>query len=76
VSTYEQELAAACHVGSAHATDPGLMAQFCSSALQTLVGAVSPRLVWEGAQGKGLSTRELADLCHTDPTAVADLMWS
>lgn len=73
--TYDQALTEARKVGAAHATDAGAMALFCDANLQILVGAVSPQLVWEGAQRKGLTFRELAHLAGTDPMAVSNLMW-
>jgi hypothetical protein len=48
---------------------------FCESSLQILVGAVSPKLVWEGAQAKGLTTRDLAKLAHEGWRGVDDLQW-
>jgi hypothetical protein len=73
--TYEQAKAAGRKAGAAHATDPELMAMFCESSLQILVGAVSPKLVWEGAQAKGLTTRDLAKLAHEGWRGVDDLQW-
>jgi hypothetical protein len=55
--------------------DAALMASFCEHDIQILAGAVSPRLVWEGAQRKGMTTRELAALCHDDPRAIDTLQW-
>lgn len=74
--TYREALAAAKKIGASRATDPHLMALFCAGPLQTLVGAVSPKLVWEGAQKRGLSTKDLAALCNTDVFAVSDLQWA
>lgn len=72
--TYEEALKEAKKVGAARASDAGLMALFCDANLQLLVGAVSPQLVWEGAQKRGMTTRDLATLCK-DPLAVDDLQW-
>ncbi|MFF1343757.1 hypothetical protein ACFVYT_39000 [Streptomyces sp. NPDC058290] len=72
--TYEEALAESRAVGASNASDSVLMAMFCESTLQTLVGAVSPKLVWMGAQKKEISTKELAALC-SDPMAVDALMW-
>lgn len=58
------ELLAGRETGAAHATDAQLMAMFCEDTLQILVGAYSPRLVWEGAQKAGMDTRELLKLCN------------
>ncbi|RDG37940.1 hypothetical protein [Streptomyces corynorhini] len=75
MSTYTEALAAARTVGAAHARDEQEMALFCAGPLQTLAGAVSPQLVWEGAQRRGLTTQDLAALCARDKAAVADLQW-
>lgn len=74
-TTYEQALTEAQTAGAVHAGDAQLMAMFCHNNLQTLIGAVSPRLVWEGAQKRGLSMDDLARMCADEPGAVADLMW-
>lgn len=73
--TYTEALAEAAKTGADHATDASLMALFCKGPLQTLVGAVSPQLVWEGAQKKGLTTSELGTLCLGDVMVVSDLQW-
>ncbi|MDG5809097.1 hypothetical protein P9869_42125 [Streptomyces ossamyceticus] len=52
------------------------MASLCTDGVvQMLAGAVPPRLGWEGAQKKGLTSKELLTLCRTDPLAVEELMW-
>jgi hypothetical protein len=73
--TYKAALAEAAKTGADHASDAALMALFCKGPLQTLVGAVSPQLVWEGAQKKGLTTIELGALCLRDVMAVSNLQW-
>lgn len=73
---YAMALAAARKAGARHADDAGLMALFCADTLQHLVGAVSPQLVWEGAQRSGLSTADLRDLCAKDCMAVDELQWT
>jgi hypothetical protein len=62
-------------VGAAHASDAALMAMLCDEVIQILCGAVSPRLVWEGARKRGLDSRGLIELANNNPSAVADLMW-
>jgi hypothetical protein len=52
------------------------MAMLLDSTGQLLCGAISPRLVWEGAQAKGLTSEELARLMNDDPNAVHELMWA
>ncbi|MFE0207021.1 hypothetical protein [Streptomyces sp. NPDC058985] len=73
--TYEAALAAGREIGARRADNAALMALFCDGPLQTLVGAVSPKLVWEGAQAKNLTTKALGKLCLTDVMAVSDLQW-
>lgn len=75
MSAYSAALAAANKIGSANATDAGVMAQFCATSLQLLVGAAAPQLVWEGAQKKGMTARDLVALATENPAAVHDLMW-
>lgn len=74
--TYEEALKASTQVGVAHADDPALMASFCKGVLQTLCGAVSPRLVWAGAQARGMTTADLAAMCADRPLEVASLQWA
>ncbi|MFC9431914.1 hypothetical protein [Streptomyces sp. NPDC056987] len=73
--SYDQALAEAEQHGVSKCSAPALMASFCEASLQLLVGAVAPQLVWEGAQKKQLTSKELLRLCHTDPIAVSELMW-
>jgi hypothetical protein len=73
--TYEQTLAEARKVGNANADDAGAMALYCADLLQLMVGAASPKLVWEGAQKAGMTHLELALLAQKDPDKVHDLMW-
>jgi hypothetical protein len=63
--------------GAANATDAQVMAGFCEDTMQLLVGAFSPRLVWEGAQKAGMTALELHNLCaKNDLRALDDLQWS
>ncbi len=55
--------------------DAALMASLLAGTAHILIGAVSPRLVWQGAQAKGMTTKELTELIHRDKLAAADLMW-
>lgn len=73
--SYKDALATGKRVGASHADDVSLMALFCDSSLQILCGAVSPELVFNGAQKKGMTTRELTSLVSSDKNAVHDLMW-
>lgn len=72
---WEQALTEARTTGVARASDAALMANFCKYNVPHLVGAVAPQLVWEGAQKKGLTTRQLATLCQHDVMAVDALQW-
>ena len=74
--TYQDALREARTIGAGHASDQAEMALFCAGPLQLLAGAVSPRLVWEGAQKRGLTAYELAAMCAQDTGAVADLQWA
>lgn len=76
-TVYATALIAHDKAGSANATDIQLMAAFCEDVMQILVGAFSPRLVWEGAQKAGLTTLQLNALCaKKDLRALDDLQWS
>jgi hypothetical protein len=59
----------------ANCSDAAVMASFCEGVLQLVAGAVSPKLVWEGAQKRGMTALELSNLAARDPRAVAELMW-
>lgn len=69
---YENTLKAARRAGASRANDAQLMALYCADTLQLIAGAVSPALVFEGAQKSGLTTAQLAAL---KPRAVSELMW-
>ena len=75
MANYENTLKAAKAVGASRANNEEMLALFCAGPLQTLCGAVSPKLVFQGAQAKNLTYSELASLAATDAMAVADLMW-
>lgn len=74
MAAYDDALARYKKVGASRADDAALMAAFCKHDLQILVGAVAPKLVWDGAQKKGMSALDLMHL-STDVTAVGDLQW-
>ena len=74
--SYEAALAAGKRIGARRADDNALMALFCAGPLQTLVGAVSPELVWDGAQAEGLTTQQLGTLANSDVMAISDLQWA
>ncbi|WP_406170292.1 hypothetical protein OIE52_39215 [Streptomyces canus] len=72
---YAAALAVCRTKGAAHAPNDALMAALCQDVIQTLVGAVHPQYVWEGAMKKGLTAKELLHLCRTDVMAVDELQW-
>ena len=71
-TAYAAALTAGCKVGPANATDAQLMAMFCEDVMPLMVGTFSPRLVWEGAQKRGLTALQLHDLCHRKDFATLD----
>ena len=73
--TYQQALSEAEETGLSQCSDAAAMAAFCKAEIQIFCGAVSPRLVWEGAQKKGLTFQELAELANDNPSKVNELMW-
>jgi hypothetical protein len=75
VPSYEEALAEARRVGAANVGDAGQIAGLCASVLQTVCGAVSPKLVYEGAMKKRLSGQEFGRLMGTDPRSIEELQW-
>ena len=76
-TAFATALIAGDKAGAVDSTDPQLMAAFCEDVMQILVGAFSPRLVWEGAQKAGMTALELHNLCaKKDLDALDDLQWS
>jgi hypothetical protein len=75
MDAYGEALVAVEKVGGSRCSDAEAMALFCDTSLQLLVGAVSPRLVWSGAQARGLTFRELTKIVHDNPLAVNSLQW-
>ena len=69
---FASELTAGNKSGAANATDAQHMAMFCEDIMQLMVGAYSPRLVWEGAQKAGLTALELHNLCASKDLAKLD----
>ena len=55
--------------------DAAAMAGFLEGNAQILLGAVSPKLMWEGAQHCGLTTKQLNALIIKFPAVAMDLMW-
>ena len=75
MSDFDAALSRYATVGAARADDVDLMASFCKHDLQLIVGAVSPKLVWEGACKKGLTAKDLMQLAGNDTPAISDLQW-
>lgn len=73
--TYEAALKRAKDKGVGRCDDAALMAHFCMHNIPTLVGAVSPQLVWEGAQTKELTTKQLAAMANRGWREVDALQW-
>jgi len=74
---FAKALIGAEKAGAVDSTDAQSMAFYCENIMQTLVGAFSPRLVWEGAQKAGLTTLQLNKLCvKKNLRALDDLQWS
>lgn len=73
--TYEEALAEARTTGLSRCSDAAAMAAFCADSVQLVLGAVSPRLMWEGAQKRGLSFKQFAALCVEDPGEAVNLQW-
>lgn len=55
--------------------DAAQMAGFCADTLQYVCGAVSPKLVFNGAQSVGMNAPSLMKLSATSPLAVSELQW-
>jgi hypothetical protein len=73
---YARALAAGRRAG-AKTTDAQKMAVFCYDDMWLLIGAFSPRLVWQGAQRRGLTTVQLRDICTAqDHGTIAELQLS
>ena len=75
MSDYDAALRRARKDGAGRCDDAAAMAAFCSTSIQLLLGAVSPQLIWVGAQKEGLTLLELGRLCSSDPAAVEKLQW-
>lgn len=73
--TYEAALKRAKTQGVGRCDDAAAMAAFCQANIQILVGAVSPKLVWQGAQASGLTFLELGRMVGRDPMEVEALQW-
>jgi len=74
-ASYTDTLKAAKAIGASRANEAQLMALYCDGPLKMLCGAVSPALVWEGAQKSGMTTLQLGKLALDNSMAVSDLMW-
>lgn len=61
--------------GASHCDDAAAMAGLLESAAQIMLGGVSPRLLWEGAQHLGLTALEMNALMVKNPQLASELMW-
>jgi len=75
MKTYEEFLKSGKKAGAAHCSETELLAWICSG-LQLTCGAVSPKLVFEGARKKGLTAIDIAKLVHDSPLEIEELMWA
>jgi hypothetical protein len=75
MTAYDQALRRASG-NVAHCDDAALMASFLEGSAQLLLGAVSPKLIWEGAQAQGLTAARVLELIHGNPEAARELMWA
>lgn len=74
---FAKALISGSKVGAVDQTDSQAMAWYCEDVMQIMVGAFSPRLVWEGAQKAGMTTMQLNRLCaKKNLRAIDDLQWS
>jgi hypothetical protein len=74
VSAYGDTLARGKKIGASRAPTAEAIALFCDGPLQTLVGAVSPELVWTGAVARRMAYLEFGRLC-AQPMEVSELQW-
>lgn len=70
---YAEALIHAHQAGFAHASEAEAMAGFCES-LPLLVGAVSPRLIWEGAMAYRLEAQDLMKIAYDRDYAWLDVL--
>lgn len=76
MSAYEDALKSGDRKGAVQMTDTEQMAWFCRDVLPALCGAVGPKLVFDGARARGLTTLELNRLAvQGGASAMDDLMW-
>jgi hypothetical protein len=63
-------------LGAGRCDDAAVMAGFLDSCAQILLGPrVSARLLWDGAQRVGLTSREMCRLMDNAPDIAMELMW-
>jgi hypothetical protein len=72
--TYAEALKEAARVGANRATGEPALAQACKAL--SLVHAINPKKVFEGAVKSGLSGRDVVALAHRDPAALGALSQS
>jgi hypothetical protein len=74
MSAYQEAVKRGRKTGASNAATAEVLALFCYGPLQTLVGAVSPELMWAGAMAKQLTVLEFGRLC-ANPMKAAELQW-
>lgn len=73
--TYDEALKEAKTAGVSRCSDQAFMASFLNGNARLLLGAVSPRLIWEGAVATGIGSKEMTRLVAAEPEKARDLMW-
>ena len=76
MTEYERALRRGKRHGAVRCDDSALMALVLDSTAQLLCGAVSSRLVWDGAQKVGMTSMQLAELMNYRPCEIEELQWS
>jgi hypothetical protein len=74
-TAYGDALKSGRGVGVVHQTDEQFLAGVCEHLVPLLCGAISPKLVFDGARARGMTADELMRMCHASPLDVSDLQW-
>lgn len=62
--------------GASHATPHQLLAGVLESTAQIMLGAVSPKLIFQGCLREGITARQVVDLMVHEPKRVEELQWT
>lgn len=76
MQAYAQALASGRKTGASRCTDSEALAMLLEATAQILLGAVSPKLMWQGAMHRGLTQLQVAAMIRDDPEAARNLMWA